>query len=113
MNYRMVAIIPVILLSGCAMSSKMDSIRKVADQKNFQGIDENTQFSVSFPSPHSGPYKSVDQFNFIIEEGEYKGKNASALLVQSQKTGEWEVKAVLVEENGSWINIPKTRKIQF
>ena len=108
MSYRKLPVLLVILLSGCAMSSQMDSIRKVADQKQFQGIDKNTQFSVSFPSAHSGPYKSVDQLNFIIEEGEHKGKNASALLVKSQKTGEWEVFSVMVEEDGRWVNLLKT-----
>ncbi|MEE9423913.1 MAG: hypothetical protein V3V18_02915 [Methylococcales bacterium] len=108
MRYRAMSLLLVLSLSGCAMSAQMDSIRKIADKKEFHGLDRKTQFSISFPSSHSGPFKSVDQLNFIIEEGKYKGKNASALLVKYRKTETWDVLTIMVEDNDRWVNIPKS-----
>ena len=105
-NISLVFII-IFSLSGCAIAPKADAIRKVADQNVFKNIDKDTKFSISLPSPHSGPYSSVDQLNFKIEEGKYKGVNASAFVGKSRKTEEWEVLVVMIEENGEWINLLK------
>lgn len=107
MKYRTVSILLAFSLSGCAMYSQMDSLRKVADQKEFKGIDEKTQFSKTFPSCHSDPYQSVDQLNFIIDKGKYKGRNASALLVKAQSSKDWEVLSIMVEDEERWVLIPQ------
>jgi len=101
----------VLSQSGCAISSKIDAVNTAADQKKFEGIDKNTRFSISLPASHSGPYTSIDQLNFNIEEGEYKGKNASALMGKSRKTETWEVLMIMIDENGKWITLPKSAQI--
>jgi len=98
----------VFYLSGCAIAPKGDAIRTAADRSVFEGLDKFSKFSISFPSPHSGPYGSIDQFSFKIEEGKYKDKNASAIIGESRKTGAWEVLVVMINENGKWIKLPKT-----
>ncbi|VAX01738.1 hypothetical protein MNBD_GAMMA19-218, partial [hydrothermal vent metagenome] len=101
----------VLSQSGCAISSKIDAVNTAADQKKFEGIDKNTQFSISFPASHSGPYASIDQLNFNIEEGKYKGTNASALIGKSRKTETWEVLIIMIDENGKWITLPESAQI--
>lgn len=104
MSYRIFFILGILLISGCALPKKIDSIQKAADANEFQGIDGETKFSISFPNTHSGPYESVDQINFTIE-GE---KNASALVAKLPETGTWEVLTIMVEEDGQWITIPRS-----
>lgn len=97
----------VLFLSGCAIAPKGGAIRTAADRNVFEGLDKNSTFSISFPSPHSGPYESIDQFNFKIEEGKYKNKNASAIIGKSRKTEKWEVLIVMINESGEWIQLSK------
>jgi len=53
---KFMLILAVILSqSGCAISSKIDAVNTAADQKKFEGIDKNTQFSF-LSLPHTqGP----------------------------------------------------------
>jgi len=76
-------------LSGCAIAPRGDAIRTAVDQGLFEGLDKNSRFSISIPAPHSGPYRSVEQFNFIIEEGSIKIKMRVPLLgnLKPQKNG--------------------------
>ncbi|VAW87767.1 hypothetical protein MNBD_GAMMA16-237 [hydrothermal vent metagenome] len=104
-------LIVVLSQSGCAISSKIDAVNIAADQKKFEGIDQNTRFSISLPASHSGPYASIDQLNFNIEEGKYKGKNASALMGKSKKTETWEVLIIMIDEDGKWVTLPKSAQI--
>ena len=106
---KLTLILTVILsLSGCAIAPKVDAVRTAVDRSAFKGLDKNSKFSISFPSSHSGRYDSIDQLNFKIEGGKYKGNNASALVVKSKDSKVWEVLMVMVEENGKWVNLPKT-----
>jgi len=105
---KFIFIFTVILFqSGCAIPLKIDAVNAAVDQREFEGLDKNSQFSISLPASHSGPYASVDQLNFTIEEGKYKGKNASALMGKSRKTNVWEVLMIMVNENEKWITLPK------
>lgn len=105
MNVRLVLIIILVLLSGCATPRQVSAISKAAALNRFQGIDDKTTFSVSFPSTHSGPYQSVDLFNFTIEEGDHQGKNSSAILVKPKGTGEWEVFAIFLQQDEKWVKL--------
>jgi len=98
----------VLLQTGCAMAPKVHAIRSAADDSRFQGMDNNTRLAVSIPSAHSGPYGSIDQFNFTIQEGRYKDQNASAIMGKSRRTGEWEVLMMMVDQNGKWISLTKS-----
>ena len=98
----------VILQTGCAMAPKVHAVRHAADHNRFKGLDSNTRLAVSIPGAHSGPYGSVDQFNFTVQQGEYKDKNASAIMGRSRKTGEWEVLILMIDQDGQWISVPKT-----
>jgi len=98
----------VLSLSGCAVAPKGDAIRTAADQGLFEGLDKNSRFSISIPAPHSGPYGSVEQFNFKIEEGKYKDKDASAIIGKSKNTEKWDVLLVMINESGKWIKLSKT-----
>lgn len=108
MSCRLYFVALVLLMSGCAMSQKIDAIKHAADQEIFQGIDDKTAISISFPRTHSGPYESVDQLNFTIDGGTSKQKNVSAVLVKPHKTGIWEVLTMMIEENGQWIHLLRT-----
>jgi hypothetical protein len=99
-----------VCLTGCATPSQARAIRWAANAGTIQGMDTNTVFAVSFPSDHSGPYSSVDDFNVTINKGTYKGKQVSFILGRSRETGEWEVLRTLVNENGKWKAIPITEK---
>ena len=106
---KLTLILTILLsLSGCAIAPKGDAIRTAADRSAFEGLDKNSKFSISLPSPHSGPYGSIDQFNFKIEEGKYKDKDASAIIGKSRKTEKWEVLMVMINESGEWIKLSKT-----
>jgi hypothetical protein len=98
----------VLLMSGCATSQKIDAIKNASDQERFQGIDDKTRFSISFPRTHSGPYESVDQLNFTIDDGISKQRNVSAVLVKPHKTGIWKVLTMMIEENGQWVHLLRT-----
>jgi len=97
----------VLLQSACAIAPKGKAVRYAADEGLFKGLDKNSKLSISFPSPHSGPYASVDQLNFQINKGEEKEKNASAIVGKSRKTGTWEVIEISTNENGKWVKLPK------
>ncbi len=112
MKSRALIFMVVFFLSGCAIAPKADAVRKAADQNEFKNLDKDSKFSISLPGPHSGPYSSVDQLNFKIEEGKHKGKNASAFIAKSRKTGAWEVLMIMVEENGEWARLPKIENVQ-
>jgi len=106
---KFIFIFTVILFqSGCAMPLKTEAVRAAADQSKFEGLDKNAQFSISLPASHSGPYASVDQLNFNIAAGKYKGKNASALIGKSRKTDAWEVLMIMVNKNEKWITLPES-----
>jgi len=110
MNKRTIIFIVALYLSGCAIAPKGQAIRTAADENQFKGIDSHSRFSVSLPATHKGPYKSIDQLNFKIEEGMHKGKKASAILGKSRVTDEWEVLVLIINENGKWIKLPKEEK---
>ena len=99
--------IVILYLSGCAITHQADAVRTAADRSEFEGLDENSRFSISLPGTHSGPYESIDQLNFRIEKGKYKDKNASAIIGKSRKTGTWEVLMVMIDENRKWVKLPK------
>jgi len=103
--------IVIVSQSGCAISLKADAVRTAADQKSFAGLDKNSQFSISLPASHSGPYATIDQLNFNIEKGKHKGKNASALIGKSRKTDTWEVLMIMVDEDEKWVTLPKSTQI--
>ncbi len=106
---KMTLVIAILFyLSGCAIAPKSDAVRTAADRSEFEGLNKDSKFSISMPSTHSGPYGSIDQLNFSIEEGKYKGKNASAIIAQSKSTETWEVLMILINENDRWIKLPKT-----
>lgn len=107
MKKLMLVVMAVFYLSGCAIAPKADAVRTAADRSEYKGLDENTKFSVSLPSLHSGPYESIEQLNFRIDEGEYKDKNASAIIGKSRSAGIWEVLMIMVDENGRWIKLPR------
>jgi len=98
----------ILSLSACAIAPKGEAIRTAADQGLFEGLDKNSSFSISIPTPHSGPYGSVEQFNFKIEEGKYKDKDASAIIAKSADTEKWDVLLIMVNEGGKWIKLTKT-----
>ncbi len=98
----------LLYLSGCAISSKIEAVSTAVERSEFKGLNKDSKFSISMSSSHSGAYSSIDQLNFNIEEGKYKGKNASAIIGQSRSTGTWEVLVVLIDESGRWIKLPKT-----
>jgi len=101
------AAVVLLYLSGCAISSKIEAVSAAVDRSEFEGLNKDSTFSISMPSSHSGPYSSLDQLNFNIEEGKYKGTNASAIIGQSRNTGRWEVLMVLVDESGRWVKLSK------
>ncbi len=113
MSCRLCFVSLVLLMSGCAMSQKIDAIKNATDQERFQCIDDKTRFSISFPRTHSGPYEAVDQLNFTIDGGTSKQRDGCAILVKPHKTGVWEVLTLMVEENAQWINLLKTNTKQY
>ncbi len=95
-------------LSGCSLTQKTDAIQSAAKRGEFKGLDKNGTFAVSLPRAHSGPYNSIDQLNFVIEQGTSKEQNASAIIGKSNTTDEWEVLMVMIDKDGQWINLPKS-----
>ena len=106
-----IIIIVTLFQFGCAVVPKTEAVQSSADRNEFKGIDKNSKFSISFPSPHSGPYSSIDQFNFQIEDGMYKGYKATAILGKPRKTEVWKVLMVMVNESGNWIELPRTNSL--
>lgn len=101
------AFITLVFLAGCNMAPKVHAVRNASDNGLFQGLDKNTRLSMSYPGAHSGPYGSLDQLNFNIEDGRHQGKKASAIVGKSRKTGAWEVLMILVKEDAQWVSLPK------
>jgi len=97
----------LIFISSCATSAQMGAIRKEVNKNKLEGVDGKTKFGLSYPSSHSGAYESVDILNFTVSSGKFKGKNASALLGKSHKTGNWEVLRIMIESNGIWVSLSK------
>jgi len=93
---------------GCAVVPKTEAVQTSADRNEFKGMDKNSKFSISIPNVHSGPYSSIDQFNFQIEDGMYKGYKATAILGKPRKTEVWEVLMVMINESENWIELPRT-----
>jgi len=110
MSSQLLSILSIFIISGCTFTPPVDSIQKTSNRNELQNNESETSFPISFPAKHSGPFKSVDQMNFIIEKGKYKGNNASAVLAKSRKTSNWKVLALMIEENGTWIHIPISTK---
>ncbi|MEE9346369.1 MAG: hypothetical protein V3U88_12255 [Methylococcales bacterium] len=113
MSCRRYFVALVLLMSGCATSQKIDAIKNAADQERFQGIDDKTLFSISFPRAHSDSYDAVDKLNFVIDSCTSKQRNGCAVLVKPHKTGVWEVLTMMLEENAQWIYLSKTNTKQY
>jgi len=107
MNKITIVLMVIFYLSGCAIVPKGQAIRTAADENQFEGLNKNSKFSVSLPSTHSGPFRSIDQLNFKIEGGPNEGKNASAIIGKSRSTGTWEVLVIMINENGKWLKLSK------
>lgn len=95
-------------LSGCSTAHKVDAIRHDVDAGRVKGMAKETRFAFAFPNFHEGPYAEVDDFNVKIEEGTYKGQNATFFLGKSHDSGKWEVISVMIQKNGKWEAIPLT-----
>lgn len=107
MKTQFILLILTILLTGCTLSSKVDAVRNEVNQRQFKDLNDQTQFSVSYPAPHSGAYQTVEQLNFVIKNGKFREKNASALLAKPHHGRNWVVLTILVEHDGHWIKLPK------
>ncbi len=109
MKKTLFVIVVAVLQFGCAISNQVDAVQASIEQNEYVGLDEKSEYSVTLPSSHSGPYKSVDQLNFEIGKEGDKDKQASAILGKSRKTGRWETLIILVNENGEWVELPKSK----
>jgi hypothetical protein len=107
---KQLILITIIAISqfGCSIAPKANAVKAASEQNEYVGLDKNSEFSVSVPSSHSGPYSSIDQFNFQIEKGMYNDYEATAIMGKSRKTETWEVLVFMINENGSWIELPRT-----
>jgi len=106
---KLVFIVGVALLQmGCATVPQSKAIQAAFERGEYEGINKDSVFSVTFPSSHSGPFSSVDILNFFqTNNGESKDSDMSAIMGKSRKTGEWEVLMIFTNKDGSWYVMPK------
>lgn len=99
-------------LSSCAEVTAPPSLHAVlqaADAEVFVGIDKNTEAELVIASRQLGPFQQVKQLNFIIENGIYKDMKANVIVVQHKGSKTWEVVRLMVEDNGQWKTIARTK----
>lgn len=105
---KLIAIVSAVLLqTACAMVPQTDAIQAAIERGQFEGADENSDFYITVPASHSGPYSSVDLINFQTGVGEIKDSDMSAVMAKSRQTGEWEVLVLLTREDGRWTVLQK------
>lgn len=106
----LVFIVSIVLLqAGCAIVPQSEAIQVAFERGEYEGINKDSKFYVSVPASHSGPYSSVDLFNFQSGDEKFKDKEMSAILGKSRKTGEWEALIILIKVDGSWVALPKNK----
>jgi hypothetical protein len=103
------AITIILLQTGCSVVPKSEAIQAAVEREEYDGINKDSDFYVTVPSSHSGPYSSVDQMNFQIDNGKDIGRHTSAIMGKSRKTGEWEVLLLMTNKNGSWTELQKNK----
>ena len=91
---------------GCAAIPQSKAIEAAAERGEYEGLDKDSNFYSTFPASHSGPYSSVDLFNFRTGDGQLKDKKMSAILGKSEKTGEWEILMLMTNVSGQWTVLP-------
>lgn len=107
---KLVFIVGIALLQmGCATVPQSKAIQAAAERGEYEGINKDSDFSVTFPSSHSGPFSSVDILNFQTNNGESKDSDMSAIMGKSRITGEWEVLMFFTNKDGSWFVMPKNK----
>ena len=104
------AIIAATLLQiGCATAPQTEAVQAAAVRSEYDGINKDSQFFITFPASRSGPFSSVDLLNFQIANGEFKDNDMSAIVGKSRKTGEWEVLMLFSNKDGNWVMLPKNK----
>ncbi len=107
---KLIFIASVALLQfGCATVPQSNAIQSAVEWGSYDGINKDSEFYVTVPASHSGPYSSVSSFNFQMRDGKFKEKDVSAILGKSRKTGEWEVLMLLTKKDGHWAVLPKKK----
>lgn len=99
-----------VLQASCSLAPKISALEEVQNEKIFKGFDTDTRGSYSFPEYHNGPFLSIEQFNFKISAGLYKGLYATAIMAKSREQEKWQVLKILVKKDGFWIELPKKQK---
>ena len=101
-----------LLQSGCMLNplvGKIAAMEKAGNQGIFQGIDEDTNLSISLPKEHDGQFAAIDQLDFVIRSGKFKDKNASAIVVKYHDDSAWHVLYLFIQDGTHWVKIPKTK----
>ncbi|MDO6528241.1 hypothetical protein Q4519_21535 [Motilimonas sp. 1_MG-2023] len=99
----------VLLQTGCSIVPQSEAIQVAFERGEYEGVNKDSGFYVTVPAAHSGPYSSVDLFNFQSGDEKFKDKEMSAVLGKSRKTGEWEVLIILTKVDGAWVALPKNK----
>ncbi|HED39927.1 MAG TPA: hypothetical protein ENJ13_05810 [Chromatiales bacterium] len=104
-----VSIIAIALLQiGCATISQSDAIQVAAERGKFDGINKYTEFYVTLPSSHSGPFSDVELLNFQVANGSFKDSDMSAVMGKSRETKEWELLMLFSSKgDGHWAVLPE------
>ncbi len=107
---KLIFIICAALLQfGCAIAPQSKAVQSAIEQGEYEGVSKDSKFYVTVPASHSGPYSSVDLFNFQVGDGKLEDKDMSAVLAKSNKTGKWKVLKLLTKVNGHWVELPKNK----
>ena len=105
---KLVFIVGVALLQmGCATVPQSKAIQSAAELGEYEGLNKDSVYSVTFPALHPGPFSTVDMLNFQASNGKSEDNDMSAIMGKSRKTGEWEVLMIFTHKDGNWLMLPK------